>query len=80
MNEKQAREFAAAHGIAVSKTSKTVFGPLGMERAHKVITVGSMTVVHDGFGGAGCWKVNRTGPGVKCGEAIKRAVLAQITK
>lgn len=50
INEADARKLAAAAGLAVSKVVKSSNGT-------RSLTVGNVTVYHDGRGGAGCWRV-----------------------
>ena len=56
INEAAARQLAANAGLAVSKIVKSSDGS-------RSLTVGSITVYHDGRGGAGCWRV--------AGEAVR---------
>jgi hypothetical protein len=74
INEKEARKLAAGAGLKASKLIKELDGSSSL-------SVGALTVRHDGKGGAGTWKVflgsvnlfpNRGG--FRRGEAIYHAV------
>lgn len=65
MNEKDARAYAASHGVSVSTMTK------GFKS--RTIVVGEQVVGHLGDGGKSCWRVNGESVG-RIGDALKRAV------
>jgi len=74
INEAEARKLASEAGIKTSKRTKELDGSSSM-------SVGALTVRHDGKGGAACWRVFFDGVnlfpnlrGFRIGEAIWYAV------